>query len=141
MFMDKQLMFHDDTAITTATEYKGSSIALAVVGEMLRESKGEGLEVIVQCTEDVNNLTSLEIETVTANSADLATEIGQYGTQAVTPIAQCVAGKKWRFPLGMNLADGDATHFGVQITSAGTTATTGKISAWIQRVGEDQDSY
>ena len=140
MFMDKQLMFHDDTAITTATEYKGSSMALAVVGEMLRESKGEGLEVIVQCTSNFATLTSLEVETVTANDAALTTEIGQYGTKAVTPIAQCVAGKKWRFPVNMNLADADATHFGVQITAAGSTGT-GSISAWIQRVGEDQDSY
>jgi hypothetical protein len=139
MFIDKSLMFHDDTAITTATEYKGDSITLLTVGSMLRESRGEGLEVIVQCTSDFATLDSLEVETVTANDAALTSEIGQYGTKAVTPIAQCVAGKKWRFPVGMNLADADATHFGVQITAAGSTGT-GSLSAWIQRVGEDQDS-
>jgi len=140
MFIDKNLMFHDKTAITTATEYKGDSLPLSVVGEMLRESRGEALEVIVQITTDFATLTSLEIETITANDAALTTEIGQYGTKTVTPIAQCVAGKKFRFPVDMNLADADATHFGVQVTAAGSTGT-GALSAWIQRVGEDQNSY
>ena len=138
MFIDKNLMFHDKTAITTATEYKGSSIALHTLAEMSREGNGEGLEVIVQMTTALATLDSLEIETVTANDAALTTEIGQYTTITVTPAAQCVAGKKWRFPLAMNLADADATHFGVQITAAGSTGT-GAVSAWVQRVGEDQD--
>ena len=80
MFIDKNLMFHDDTAITTATEYKGDSLPLHTVGEMARERKGEAMEVLVQITEAFAGGTSLEIETVTANDAALTTEVGQYAS-------------------------------------------------------------
>jgi hypothetical protein len=141
MLIDKQLMFHDGTLITTAAEYKGSSLALAVVGEMLRESKGEALEVLIQIVATCDIGTSLEFETVTANDAALTTEIGQYKVLANIPTAQCLAGRKFRLPLHQAFDDGDATHFGVQITAVGTTATVGAVSAWIQRAGEDQNSF
>lgn len=140
MLIDKNLMFHDDTAITTAAEYKGSSLPLHEVGNMLREGKGEPLEVLVQITEDFAGGTSMEVQTITANDAALTTEIEQMDVVSIPLTATLLAGRKFRFPLAMVLADADASHFGVQFTSVGTH-TTGKVSAWIQRAGEDQNSY
>jgi len=140
MFIDKNLMFHDDQAITTATEYKGSSLPLHTVAEMSREGKGEGMEVLIQITETFVDGTSMEIQTVTANDAALTSEIEQMEVVSAPLTATLVAGRKFRFPLQMVLADTDASHFGVQFTSVGTH-TAGKVSAWVQRVGEDQDSF
>jgi len=138
MFIDKNLMFHDDTAVTTATEYKGDSIALTVADEMLREGKGEAMEVIIQITTAFAGGTNCKFDLITAPEAALTTDEAHYGTPVIVT-AELTLGKKLRFPLGMVSAD-TATHFGVMATSVGVH-TGGTFSSWLQRAGEDQNSY
>lgn len=138
MFIDKNLMFHDDQAVTTATEYKGSSIALSTADEMLREGRGEPLEVLIQITATFASGTSVAFALITAPEASLATDETHYTTPAIVT-AELVAGKKIRLPLAMVSAD-TASYFGVMATSVGVH-NAGTFSAWVQRAGEDQGSY
>lgn len=138
MFIDQQLLMHDDTAVTTAAEYKGDSLTMHTADELDREGKGEGLEIIVQITETFAGGTNAFFALITAPEATLATDATQ-SNAGLVPTAQLVAGKKFRIPMNMNVAD-TAGYFGVMCTSTGTHSA-GKFSAWVQRVGEDQDSY
>lgn len=138
MLIDKNLMMHDDTAVTAATEYKGSSIPLHTADEMLREGKGEPLEILIQVTEAFAGGTSVQFDVITAPEASLATDESHVGTPAIVT-AELTLGKKIRLPLQMVSAD-TASYFGVMATSVGVH-TAGKFSAWVQRAGEDQNSF
>ena len=139
MFIDAQTQFHDDTAVTSAGEYKGDSMPLETVATMVRENQGEPLEAIIQVTEDFAEGTNCKFELITADVAALTNDVAQGGTPVVVT-AQLVAGAKFRIPLAMSVADVDGAFFGVMATSVGTH-TAGTFSAWVQRAGEDQNSY
>lgn len=136
--IDGQLLLHDDTAVTTATEYKGDSVALREVGAISSEGAGEGLEIVAVVTEAFSGGTSCEFSLVTANDAAITTEVDQLTPTAFTT-ATLVQGFKVRLPVPSSLfvADADATHFALQLTSVGVH-TAGQVTAWVQRVGEHQ---
>ena len=141
MFIDRNLQFFDDEVITTGapTEYKSDSLLLSVVDEMLREGKGEPLEVLWQVTKAFAGGTSVVLHTITAPEASLATDESHYITPAIVN-ADLFLGAKFRFPLAMVSPD-TATHFGVMLVATGTFTGSSAISCWVQRVGEDQNSY
>jgi len=138
MLIDKNNMFHDDTAVTSAAEYKGDSLDVLESDKLDREGRGEPMEVIVQITASFAGGTDCKFETITAPEATLATDQVQYASPTI-PTAQLVAGRKIRLPV--HLAEDDTfEYFGVMATSTGVH-TAGAFSAWLQRVGEDQNSY
>jgi len=136
--IDKNLLFFEDEVITTGapTEYKSDSIALSVADSMSRESAGEGLEIVIQVTKTMAGGTSIVFHMITAPEATLATDASQYASGAVL-LADLVEGKKIYIPVRMPIAD-TASYFGVMAVATGTFSGSSAISAWIQRVGEDQ---
>ena len=138
MFIDKNLMFHDDTAVTAAGEYKGDSLPVHTADELERESRGEGLEVVIQITTTFASGIDCTFRTITAPEAALTNDAVQNTTPAV-PTAQLVAGKKFYLPLSQAVSD-TFSYLGLMATSTGVH-TAGAFSAWIQRVGEDQRSF
>lgn len=141
MLIDKNLMFHDDTVVTTGapTEYKGDSIPLHTADEMLREGRGEPLEVLIQLPTAWAGGTSAIFSLITAPETTLATDEIHMSTPAIL-LAELTLGKKIRFPLQMVSAD-TASYFGVMCAATGTFTTNSTFSAWIQRVGEDQSRW
>lgn len=139
MIMDKLVMFHDDTAPTTAGSYVGDSVALRETAKISEEYAGEPVEVVVQVTKTFTSggAGTLDLRFTSGNSAALASPVTQGSTGALA-LATLVAGTKYRFPLALNIADADASHIGVIAVVATATMTAGTISAWIQRAGEDQ---
>ena len=132
MIFSAQQMFSDDQAITAtavstnvidlgvrATPYGGKAALNGDVG------KGTNVPVLIQVTEDFNNLTSLKLAIETGATASLGTEVE---SQTIL-LADLKAGKQTAFvclPQGIT-----ARYLGVCYTVAGTAPTTGKVTAGI----------
>lgn len=141
MILDKLLMFSDDQAVTS-TANSTDTFPLTTVGKIQREHRGEAMEVVVQVTETFATGTSatLSLSLVTGNTSALGSPILHYSTP-VTGVGVFAAGRKIRFPLAFSANDSDATHLGLTYTVGTGTFTAGKVTAWIQRAGEDQNSF
>ena len=141
MFIDSQLHFHDKTAVTGPGDYDGDALALPSVGSFEGIQPGEPLEVYIQVTTAFASGTGVTFRLVTATDAAGTDATDQITTGLVVTAAGGLAlGKKIRVPFVMTNPDIDATHVSLQAEASGTH-TAGAFSAWIQRVGEDQDSY
>lgn len=136
MFIDASLQFHDDTAVTSAAEYKGDAYALAETNLMDREGNGEPMEVVIQITDTFEGGTSAEFEVITGAGSDLDPDTTQVTTGAI-PTAQLTEGATFKLPLVRAISDADGTHLGLMCTSLGTH-TDGTFSAWLQRSNENQ---
>ena len=140
MFIDAQMHLHDKTVVTTAAQYKGDSIALETLASLQKEGSGEPMECLIQITTVFAGGTSAVFELITATEASLATDEPQASTGVIVT-AQLTLGKKFRLPLNINVDDSSALYFGLMCTGVGTHTGGSAFSAWIQRVGEDQNSY
>jgi hypothetical protein len=138
-FIDAQLHLHNKTVVTSATSYRGDSITLREANLLEAERRGEPLEVVIQITTAFASGTSANFSVITSAVAALTSEQKQSET-GVIPTAQLTLGEKFRLPLHVN-TDDTASFAGVMAATLGTHDGGSAFSAWIQRVGEDQDSY
>ncbi len=138
MFMDKNLMFWDDN--TTIDGTPSDALALRETGLTDEERKGEPLEIIILCSVALAGTFNIDINLVTATNANLTTnqQIQKIIADNITAMA---AGQKFRVALDLPVADADATHIGLDVIVNSGSVTAGTLSAWIQRVGEDQDAW
>lgn len=142
--LDSAVMFHEDTAVTTATEYKGDSVKInqgekgVTAGTMAFIQPGEPVEIVVQVTETFAGGTSCEFELVTGDVAALTNDVTHHTSGAILT-ANLTAGTTFVFPITMTAVDADATHLGVMATSVGVH-TAGAFSAWAARAGEYQST-
>jgi len=141
MFIDKAVEFSNDQDLSqVAGTYSSASLALKTTGSIDEEYGGEAMEIIVQVTESfVGATATVDIRFVSAESAALGTPTTQ-GSSGAVAVANLTAGTKYRFPLVLNTAHSGATHIGVNFVIATATTTAGTVTAWIQRVGEDQNA-
>lgn len=139
MLMDKFLMMSDDQAIT-ATANCTTPLALSEVAKMDREAGGEPMEIVVQVTQTFvsGGSTTLAISLATGNNSSLGSPATQIAYLSI-PKADLVAGKKYKLPFQMPLADADASYFGLVYTVTTGPFTAGKLTAWVQRANEDQN--
>lgn len=86
--------------------------------------KGTPIEVLVQVTEDFNNLTSLKVAIETGTTASLGTVLAE----ETIAVADLVAGKRSNLrylPTGAN------RFIGIRYTVTGSAPTTGKVTAGV----------
>lgn len=137
--LDKNLLFAENVAITTATTYTSDTLKAEEVGKLVKERRGAPMEIVIQITQVFAGGTSCDFRVTTGNTNALGSPQTQYSTGAVATAALTL-GRKFRFPLDEMIPDADLTHLGILAVSVGTH-TTGAYSAWIQAAGSDQDSF
>lgn len=132
MILSAQQTFSDDQAIT-ATALSTNVIDLGVRGTPydaaapLNGDVGKGTKVplLIQVTEDFDNLTSLTIAVETGATASLGTEI----LSQTILLADLTAGEQVSFDvLPRDLTE---RYLGINYTVTGTAPTAGKITAGI----------
>jgi len=132
MILSAQQLFSDDQAIT-ATADSTNVIDLGAPGTPVRaaaalsndKGPGAGIPLLIQVTEDFNNLTSLKITISKGATTALGTEIAS----RTVLLADLVAG--YQFPVNVLPKDADLRYLGVEYTVTGTAPTTGKVTAGI----------
>lgn len=132
MILSAQSIFSDDQAITAsvdstnvidlgvaATPYGGAAALNRDIG------KGAKIPLLVQVTEDFDNLTTLEIKLSTGAATTLGTTIA---SQTIA-LADLVAGKQ---PNLDYIPNGIVERYlGIEYVVVGTTPTAGKVTAGI----------
>ncbi|MBL4785215.1 MAG: hypothetical protein JKY49_07285 [Cohaesibacteraceae bacterium] len=139
MIFDTQNMFSNQQVLTAST---GSTdvIDLGTTGipygnaEAIRREKGGGkkMPLLMQVTEDFNNLTSLEIKVQTSDDSAFGSGVLTHATSGAIPLANLKAGYQFN-PDVVPLAQGEGMHryMRVNYTLVGTAPTVGKITAGI----------
>lgn len=132
MIFSAQQLFSDDQAIT-ATVVSTNVIELGDAetpygaAAALNQDVGKGtpIPLLIQVTEDFNNLTTLKVAVEVGSSASLGTEI----LSQTISLADLKAGKRTAFNVVPEGAD--AKFLGIKYTVAGTAPTAGKVTAGI----------
>jgi len=132
MILSQQLLFSDDQAVT-ATAISTNVVDLGVPGTPygavapINQDVGKGtpVPILIQVTEDFDNLTSLEVTIETGDSAAL----GDARVSETILLANLVAGKQTCIQVLPNCIN--KRYLGVRYTVTGTAPTTGKITASI----------
>jgi len=132
MIFSAQQLFSDDQAITASAD-STNVIDLGVAGTpygaaaALNDDVGKGAKIplLVQVTEDFDNLTTLEIKVSTGATTALGTTI----LSQTIALADLVAGKQTSF----NVLPDDITerYLGIEYVVVGTAPTAGKVTAGI----------
>lgn len=132
MIFSLQQLFSNDQAITASadstnvidTGVRGTPFdaAAALNGDI---GKGNPVCVLIQVTEDFNNLTSLEIKI----STGAATTLGTTVISKTVLLADLVAG--YQFPVQFLPHEITERYLGIEYVVTGTAPTTGKITAGI----------
>lgn len=132
MIFSAQQIFSDDQAITASAD-STNVIDLGVAGTPYGAAaaftrdigKGADVPLLVQVTEDFDNLTNLEIKLSTGATTALGTTIA---TQTIL-LADLVAGKQFFLD---SLPNGIVERYlGMEYVVTGTTPTAGKVTAGI----------
>lgn len=131
MILSNELLISDDQAIT-ATAISTNVIDTGAPGtpydavRPLNHDTGDGTEVplLVQVTEDFNNLTSLTVAVETGTAETLGTVV----TQQTFTLAELQAGARLNV---RTLPDGIQRYLGCRYTVVGTAPTTGRITSAI----------
>lgn len=132
MILSAQQLFSDDQAITASADSTNvidlgvAATPYGAVAALNRDiGKGAKIPLLVQVTEDFDNLTTLEIKISTGATTALGTEIA---SQTIA-LADLVAGKQ----LNINvLPDGVVEQYlGIEYVVVGTAPTVGKVTAGI----------
>jgi hypothetical protein len=133
MILSQNLLLSDDQAIT-ATAVSTNVIDLGVPqapygGNALNQDVGKGtpVPILIQVTEQFDNLTSLTIALEVSDAANLSSSV-VLNTQTIV-LADLVAGKQTfmqYLPNGV-----DKRYLGVRYTVTGTAPTAGKVTAGI----------
>jgi len=132
MILSAQLLFSDDQSITASAD-STNVVDLGVAGTPYDAAaalnrdigKGAGVPILVQVTEDFNNLTTLEVKISTGATTALGTTI----VSQTIALADLVAGKQ----MSVQVLPNDITerYLGIEYVVVGTTPTTGKVTAGI----------
>lgn len=134
MILDKTLTFSENQALT-ATAISENVIQIPEAGTVYGESAplsrnlgpGEEIPILIQVTEDFDNLTSLTITLETADNEALSTNNEVIFSTGAIPLAKLIAG--YRTPVRV-LPDFVLRDFvGLRYTVAGTAPTAGKVTA------------
>lgn len=136
MILDKNLTLSENQAIT-ATAISENVIRVPDSGTVYGEGAaiprnlgpGEEVPVLIQATEDFNNLTSLTITLETADDAALSTNNEVLFSTGAIPLADLVAGYRTAVRVLPDHVLRD--YVGVRYTVTGTNPTTGKVTAAI----------
>lgn len=133
MILSQNLLLSDDQAIT-ATAVSTNVIDLGVPqapygGNALNQDVGKGtpVPILIQVTEQFDNLTSLTIALEVSDAANLSSSV-VLNTQTIA-LADLKAGKQTfmqYLPNGV-----DKRYLGVRYTVTGTAPTAGKVTAGI----------
>lgn len=132
MILSAQSLFSDDQAITASAD-STNVYDLGVAGTPYDAAaalnrdigKGAGVPILVQVTEDFNNLTSLTVNISTGATTALGTTVA---SQTIA-LADLVAGKQMSIVVLPN--DITERYLGVEYVVTGTAPTTGKVTAGI----------
>lgn len=132
MILSAQQLFSDDQAIT-ATAVSTNVIDLGVAGTpydaaaALNQDVGKGtpVPVLIQITEDFDNLTNVKVAIETGATTALGTEI----LSETILLADAVAGKQTVFQILPN--ELTERYLGIRYTVTGTAPTTGKFVSGI----------
>lgn len=133
MILSANLLFSDDQAITAST-LSTNQIDLGVAGtpfdgNQLNQDIGKGcpVPILIQVTEDFNNLTSLDVQIVVDDDSAFGSETVVVEENIL--LADLVAGTYTNtimLPTGI-----DERYLGVRYTVNGTAPTAGRITAGI----------
>lgn len=131
MILSAQQLFSDDQAITASAD-STNVIDLGVPGtpydgnQLIQDvGKGNKVPVLVQVTEDFDNLTSLEIKISTGATVALGTTV----LSQTILLADLKVGKQVSFDVLPN--DIKERYLGIEYVVVGTAPTTGKVTAGI----------
>ena len=132
MILSAEQLFSDDQAIT-ATADSTNVVDLGAAGTpydaaaALNQDVGKGnkIPILIQVTEDFDNLTSLTISIAKGATTALGTNI----ISKVVLLADLVEG--YQFPIEVLPNECDERYLGIEYTVTGTAPTTGKITAGI----------
>lgn len=132
MIFSAQSIFSDDQAITASVDSTNvydtgvAGIPYGAAAALNRDiGKGAKIPLLIQVTEDFDNLTNLEIKLSTGAATTLGTTIA---TQTIL-LADLVAGKQFFLDF---LPNGIVERYlGIEYVVTGTTPTAGKITAGI----------
>lgn len=132
MILSNQNLFSDDQAVT-ATAVSTNVIDLGAPGTAYGAAaafhqdigKGASIPVLVQVTEDFDNLTSLTVAIETGSSDSLGTVVA---SQTIA-LADLIAGKQLNIKCLPNGVD--ERYLGLRYTVTGPTPSAGKITAGI----------
>lgn len=132
MILSQQLLFSDDQAVT-ATAVSTNVVDLGLPGTPygavapINQDVGKGtpVPILIQVTEDFNNLTSLEVTIETGDTSAL----GDARVSETILLANLTAGKQTCIQVLPNCIN--KQFLGVRYTVVGTAPTTGKITASI----------
>lgn len=132
MIFSAEQLFSDDQAITASadstnvidTGVRGTPFdaAAALNGDI---GKGNPIPILIQVTEDFDNLTTLEIKISTGATSALGTTI----ISKVVPLADLVAG--YQFPVQVLPNEITERYLGIEYVVVGTAPTAGKVTAGI----------
>lgn len=132
MIFSAQQLFSDDQAIT-ATADSTNVIDLGVPGTPFDAAaplnqdigKGNKVPILIQVTEDFDNLTSLEFKISTGATTALGTTV----ISKVVVLADLVAG--YQFPVDVLPNEITERYLGIEYVVVGTTPTAGTVTAGI----------
>lgn len=136
MILDKNLLLAEGQAVT-ATAISENVIRIPAAGTVYGEGSplsrnlgpGEEVPILIQVTENFDNLTSLTITLETADNEALSTNNEVIFSTGAIPLAKLVAGYRTAVRV---LPDFVLRDFvGLRYTVAGTAPTAGKITAAI----------
>ena len=134
MILDLNLLFCENQAVT-ADAISTNVIRLQEAGTPVGDAApltrnlgaGEHIPLLIQVTEDFNNLTTLEITLETSDNADLSSSTVMAASGAI-PLASLVAGFRPSFT--RVLPDGEnQDYLGLRFNVTGTNPAAGKITA------------
>lgn len=132
MILSAQQLFSDDQAVT-ATAVSTNVIDLGAPGTPYDAAaalnqdigKGAGVPILIQVTEDFDNLTSLDIAIETGATTSLGTVV----INKTVLLADLVAG--YQFPVQILPNEINERYLGLRYTVTGTAPTTGQVTAGI----------
>lgn len=125
MILSDEDTFCRDQAVT-ATAVSQNSIDLKQLRDV---GPGRPVEVLVQVTEDFNNLTDLTAQIIQADNTALTTNQEVLEQSGPVVLAKLKAG--YQFPLNFIPQKVSRQHLGVRFVVNGTAPTAGKITAGI----------
>lgn len=121
MYLDTQALFSDAQAITATA---ASTNIYDTFAEGRDISNGEPLRLLIQVTEDFDNLTSLKVDVETDDNEAFSSATVLQSSTVV--LADLKAGK--RFPIAFS-PEGNERYIRLNYTVAGTPPAAGKVTA------------
>lgn len=133
MILDRQNTVSNAQAVT-ATAVSTDTIDLGVARDV---GAGEDLRFGINIDQSFNNLTTLEIQVISASTADLVTGQTVLASTGAIALAQLTAGRR---PLELELPKSNILNLplgqrflGLRYVVAGTAPTTGQVTSYIQK--------